>query len=255
MFYAAERRKTMIASTEHKLYQKMMRKGNDSILKSIRIDKGGGKGLIAGAIVLLVFTVPFTVLGLIGDPSSLFSYIISIPGLLLLILGIILKNKRTASWMSWYQEQTGFSESELHQVDRELASPSTTIVTSRFPNTVKDSYIAGFFTDHYVVINGVSPYVRRLEDIIAVGFSDSTDIWCMAFLTVQDSETMAVNLVTDTSRKQTLCNEIMRELYRHNPKILCGQEIVCDGRNYILERDGEQLLHLYKEGRTLALKG
>lgn len=45
-----------------------------------------------------------------------------------------------------------------------------------------------------MVINGVAPYVRRLEDIIAVAFSASTDIWHMVFLTVQDKESMAVHI-------------------------------------------------------------
>lgn len=241
----------MITSTEHKLYQRTMKKGKGSILKSIRIDKGGGKGMIAGAIILLVFTLPITIMGLLADAGDMVSILISVPGLLLLILGIVLKNKRNASWIAYYQKESGFSEAELHEIDRELASPSTTIVTCRFPNTTKDSYVAGFFTEHYVLINGVSPYLRRLEDIIAAAFSDSGDIWCMAFLTVQDKETLGVNLVTETSRKETLANEIMQELSRRNPKILCGQEIVCDGRGYILERDGAQLLRLYQEGRTL----
>lgn len=243
----------MIASTEHKLYQKTLKKGKDSILKSIRIDKGGGKGLIAGAIVLLIFTLPLSIFCLIAEAGVVVSILLSVPGLLLLVLGIIFKRKRTASWLSYYQEQTGFSEGELQQVDRELLSPSVTIVTCRFPNTTKDCYVAGFFTEHYVVINGVSPYVRRLEDIIAVAFSDSTDIWCMAFLTVQDKEALAVNLVTETSRKVTLANEIIQELSRRNPKILCGQVIACEGRHYILERDGAQILRLYQEGRTLEL--
>lgn len=243
----------MIASTEHKLYQKTLKKGKGSILKSIRIDKGGGKGLIAGAIVLLIFTLPLSIFCLIAKVGVVVSILLSVPGLLLLVLGIIFKRKRTASWLSYYQEQTGFSEGELHQVDRELLSPSVTIVTCRFPNTVKDCYVAGFFTEHYVVINGMSPYVRRLEDIIAVAFSDSTDIWCMAFLSTQDKEALAVNLVTETSRKVTLANEVMQELSRRNPNILCGQVIACEGRHYILERDGAQILRLYQEGRTLEL--
>lgn len=244
----------MIASTDHKLYQKYQKAANKkggSILKCIRTEKGGGKGLIAGAIVLLVFTIPITVIGLLADAGDIISILISVPGLLLLILGIVLRNKRNAGWISYYQKETGFTETELQQVDRELSSPSTSIVTCRFPNTTKDTYIAGFFTEHYVLINGVSPYLRRLEDIIAIAFSDSTDIWCMAFLTVLDKETLGVNLVTDTDRKVTLANEIMQELSRRNPKILCGQEIVCDGRHYILERDGAQILRLHQEGRTL----
>lgn len=88
---------------------------------------------------------------------------------------------------------------------------------------------------------------------IHAAFSDSTDIWCIAILSIQDQETMAVNLVTDTQRKNSLWMELMQELSRRNPKILCGQELVCDGRHYILERDGAQILRLYKEGRPLEL--
>ncbi len=241
----------MIASAEHKIYQKQSKVGNGSILKSIRIDKGGGKGLIAGAIVLLVFTLPITVLGIIVDATAIFSYIVSAPGILLLVLGIVLKRKRDSSWMSYYQETTGFSEGELQQIDRELADPSVTLVICRTPNAAIDNYIACFLTQHYMVMNGIDPYVRRLEDIIAVAFSDSTDIWSMTSLTTQDKEAMSVGLVTDTSKKAALCTEIMLELRKRNPKIICGQEIVCDGRNYILERDGAELLRLYKEGHPL----
>ena len=67
-------------------------------------------------------------------------------------------------------------------IDNELTSPSTTIVTCRTRNAAVENYIAGFFTEHYVLINGIYPYLRRLEDIIAVGFSDSTDIWCLVAL-------------------------------------------------------------------------
>lgn len=241
----------MIASTEHKLYQKQKKVGNGSILKSIRIDKGGGKGLIAGAIVLLIFTLPVTVLGIIVDATAIFSYIVSAPGILLLVLGIVLKRKRDSGWMSYYQETTGFSEGNLQQIDRELADPTVTLVICRTPNAAIDNYIACFLTQHYMVMNGIDPYVRRLEDIIAVAFSDSTDFWTMKCLTTQDKEAMSLDLFTDTHKKAALCTEIMLELRKRNPKIVCGQEIVCEGRKYILERDSVELLRLYKEGRLL----
>lgn len=244
----------MITSTEHKLYQKLMKKGEGSILKAIRTDKGGGKGLIAGGIFLMVvafiFGVPLILAGLpsAGLASAAF---FGVPALLLFAIGIPMKHKRETSWMSYYQKKTGYSEGELQQVDRELNSTSTTIVTGRKSDTAPANFIAGFFTDHYVLINGVDPYLRRLDDIIAVAFSDSTDIWSMACLTKLDQETMMVGLFADTQRKKSLCGEFMQEMHRRNPKILCGQSIVCDGRNYILERDGAQLLRLYQEGRTL----
>lgn len=241
----------MIASAEHKIYQRHMKKGDGSILKAIRIDKGGGKGLIAGAIVLLVFTLPITLFGIRADATAIFPYIVLAPGMLLLVLGIVLKRKRDSGWMSYYQETTGFSEGELQQIDRELADPSVTLVICKSPNAAIDDYAACFLTQHYMVMNGMEPYVRRLEDIIAVAFSDSTDFWSMKCLTTQDKEIMSLDLFTDTHKKAALCTEIMLELRTRNPKIICGQGIVCEGRNYILERDGAELLRLYKEGRPL----
>ncbi len=233
----------MIASTEHKDYQKLMKKGKGSILKAIRADKGGGKGLIVGGIVLLAAALLLSMFG-----GLLF---FGIPALLLLAIGIPLKYKREASWLSYYQEQTGYSESELLRIDRELASPSVALVTTS--GAAANNGIACFFTEHYMVMNGVSPYVRRLEDFIAVAFSDSTDIWSMASLTKQDKETQSVGLFTDTAKKAALCGEIMQELHRRNPNVLCGPAIACEGRRYILERDGAELLRLYREGRKLEL--
>jgi len=231
----------MIVSTENKDYQKLLKKGNGSILKAIRADKGGGKGLIAGGIVLLVAALLLSMFG-----GLIF---FGIPALVLLAIGIPLKRKREASWLSYYQEQTGYSEGELTQLDRELASPSAALV---IPSGAANG-IACFFTEHYMVMNGVSPYVRRLDDFIAVAFSDSTDNWNMASLTKRDKETRAVGLFTDTAKKAGLCGEIMQELRRRNPDVLCGPVIACEGKRYILERDGAEILRLYQEGRKLEL--
>ncbi len=85
-----------------------------------------------------------------------------------------------------------------------------------------------------MVVNGVYPYIRRLEDFIAVAFSDSTDNWNMSSLTKQDKNTNSVGLFTDTAKKAALCNEMIQELHHRNPNVLCGQVIVCEGRQYIL---------------------
>lgn len=243
----------MIASTEHKLYRNMLKKGNNSILQALRKVGGWGKGLIAGGIVLLIFTLPITILCLLGNAGVVGSILFSAPGILLIAFGIPMNHKREASWLSYYQEQTGYSEGELLQIDRELADPSTTIVTCKAPNAAKDSYVACFFTEHYMVMNGMEPYVRRLDDIIAVAFSDSTDIWHMVCLSKSDQKAAALGLFTETQGKVKLCREIMQELYRRNPNVLCGQEIVCDGKRYILERDSAEILRLYQEGRTLGV--
>ena len=236
----------MLVTTEHRLYKNMAKKGKGNILKYIRTSKGLGKGLIAGAIVLLFFSLPVTISLLLAKANAVVAILLSAPGTLLLILGIYFAHKRAASWISYYQEQTGFSEGEIQQVNLELSSPSTAIVTCQ-------NFISAFFTEHYVVMNDVYPYVRRLEDIIAVAFSDSTDIWFMAILSTRDQEAKAVNLHADTQGKRALCMELMQQMCSRNPRILCGQDIVCDGRHYILERDGAQILRLYQEGRPLEL--
>lgn len=237
----------MTASTEHKLYQKMLKKGKGSILKAIRIDKGAGKGLIAGGFILLGAAVLLSFFGGL--------IIFGIPALILFAIGICLSRKREASWISYYQEASGFSESEVLQLDRELASPNITLVICKSPGAAMDNFIACFFTEHYMVVNGVYPYVRRLEDFIAAAFSDSTDIWSMSSLTTQDKETKPVLLFTDTSKKAALCAEMIQELRRRNPNVLCGQMIACEGRRYILERDGAEILRLYHEGRRLEPAG
>lgn len=246
----------MIASADNKLYQKILKKGDGSILKAIRMDKGAGRGLIAVGIMFLVLAL------LIGLPIVAFAaskltgikifIIMLLPSLLFLVLGIVLKKKRIANWLSYYQKAFGYSEEELLQIDRELASGSVRLVVCKRPGGAED-YIYSFMTEHYVLINGVYPYLKKLDDFIAVAFSNSTDQWCMASLTKQDTTTMAIPLFTNTEHKQALCMEVMQELYRHNPEILCGQQIVCEGKVYILERDGETLSRLYKEGHTLEL--
>ena len=137
------------------------------------------------------------------------------------------------------------------QADRELASSSVKLVLCRRPGGVREDYIYCFVTENYALVNGVYPYLKRLEDFIAVAFSDSTDQWCLASLTKQDEATMSIPLFTDTERKKALCMEVIQELYCHNSNILCGQQIACEGRIYILERDGEALVRLYKEGHKL----
>lgn len=246
----------MIASADNKLYQKILKKGDGSILKSIRMDKGAGRGLIAVGIMFLVIAL------LIGLPVVAFAnskldgikifVIMLVPSLLFIVPGIILKKKRIANWLSYYQKEFGYTEAELLEIDRALASGSVRLIVCKRPGGAED-YIYCFITEHHVLINGVYPYLKKLDDFIAVAFSNSTDQWCMASLTKQDNTTMAIPLFTNTEHKQALCMEVMQELYRHNPNILCGQQIACEGRIYILERDGEILSRLYKEGRQLEL--
>ena len=88
----------MITSTENNVYQKLLKKGNGSILKAIRMDKGAGRGMIAAGIMFLVIAL------MLGLPVVAFAAsksmglcvfgVLLVPSVLLIIPGIILKNKR-----------------------------------------------------------------------------------------------------------------------------------------------------------------
>ncbi len=232
----------MIASTEHKSYQKLLKKGKGSILKSIRTDKGAGRGLIAGGLCLLAFAFLSALLSVL-DGDFLSAVISLLPGLLLLVPGIYLKNKRDSSWLSYYQKKTGFTEMELHQLERELTSSDVNIVICRQPGAATDSFIACFITENYMVMNGMDPYVRRLEDIIAVAFSDSTDIWSMSSLTRQDKETMAVGLIT--------CGKILFVIEKHDK--IGDPELISTAPDFLIHRKFYAYYLLIKNGCVLTL--
>lgn len=241
----------MIATTNHRLYVNTRAKGRGSILKAMRTDKGAGRGLIAGSIVLLVFTLPFSISCYMSGINVLISSLFSVPGFLMLVLGIVFMHKRNSTWVEYYQKESGFSEAEVVRVDMELTYPSVSLVICKNFGAISENHIACLVTNNYVVINGMDPYIRRLEDIIAAAFSDSMAIWYMVCLSKQDEDVVFLSLFAESYEKKAICWEMIGEMHKRNPNILCSQEIVCEGRVYILERDGAEILRLYKEGRKL----
>lgn len=243
----------MVVSREHKAYQELLKKGNGSILKGTRASVGGGKGMIALGISLLV-------IGLLSGGSAMLVSLTygltslacwGVPGLILLVLGIRSKKKRDTGYLDYFKNQSMLTEAELQQFDREMSTSSVRVVTCSRPGEFKENYVAAVFGKKHVLINNFKSAVKRVEDVIAVAFSDSTDNWVLIMLTKQDEEAMYYGLLTDTNKKEALCQELIQEMCRINPEIIVGQEIVCEGRHYILERDSVELMRLYKQGYKL----
>jgi len=243
----------MVVTKEHKAYQALLKKGNGSILKGIRFAVGGGRGMIAGGITLLVFGVIFGFpLVFVDGVFGLVTFgIFLLPALLLIFFGVRLKKKRESTWLDYYKEKCMLTEGELMQFDREMATSSVRAVVSPRPNERKLNYVAGIFGENHVLLNSLVPFVSRAEDILAVAFSDSGQNWGVVILTKKMDDIWWHGLFADTHIKRPLYEELVQEMCRLNPEIIVGQEIVCEGKYYILERDGKKLAHLYKQGYKL----
>lgn len=238
----------MVIAREDKEYQKLLKAG--SILKGLRSSKGGGLGCIGGGVTLALFgLLLFLLLG------PFFLCLFGVPGVILILVGLRLKHKRDSSYLSYYQKQTGFSEGELRSVDRELAAPNVHIIGYIKAGAVNEHGIACFITEHYFVTEGY--YVRRLEDMIAAAYTDRMVpdgehvIFGLLCLSKQDKEVCFMTFGAASDKKEELCLEIIEELARRNPKLLCQEYIQCGDREYELMTESREILRLYQEGRRL----
>ncbi len=237
----------MVLNRDHAEYRKLAKSG--SILKGLRTFKGGGLGLIAGGWVLIGFAV-FTALlflpfGIIGG-AIFFLVLLGVPGLILIGIGIPMRNKRNRTYMEFYQKETGFSEQELLQLDQELAAPDVEIIGYvREGGSKKHPGIACIITEHYFVTEWY--YIRRLEDMIAAAFTDATAIFGLLCLSKQDTEAQFMTFGAPSDKKEALCTEIIQALHRRNPNLICHKKFLWNGQRFDLEKDGKAIRQMYLE--------
>lgn len=237
----------MIVDKNDSAYKKLIKKGNGSVLKGLRAVKGGGRGCIAGGGVLLgfglVFGIPILIAGIAEGALADFitAAVLIAPGLLAMVIGFILRNKRNSSYMEFYQKETGFSEEELKQVDRELTSDNVQMIGYvKFGAASKrDRAVACFITDNYFVTEWY--YVRRIEDMVAAAFSDSEDVWGLVCLSSRDKEAWFETYNVQADRKQELCMEIIAAL-KSRKEIISTQFFTLNKKKYDLRKNSRELL-------------
>lgn len=242
----------MILNTDNEVYRKYAKDG--SVLKGLRISRGGGKGLVAGGITLFIFAGVLALLfGAMGSFGGALFFIVlfGVPGLLLLGIGIPMKNKRNNGWLEFYKEDTGFSEEELAQVDRELMSPNVQIIGYVLSGgSKKHPTIACLITDHYFVTE--HGYVRRIADMLTSVYSEVTpggaDIFGILFLSKQDKDIDFTTFGAASDKKRALCMEIIQALHARNPQILRTRKVACEGKMYDVMKDGKEIKRLCLEG-------
>lgn len=235
-----------------------------SVLKAYRAQGGGGKGLIAGGVVLLVFGallgIPLMFLRVLGGLVVL--AIFAVPGLALILPGIALNKKRMAAYMEYYQKETGYSLEELQEADRELLGPEAVKIVCKTDRSAGKNETVFFITPHYFLsvwaVNGC--YLRRLDDIVAAFYSSEIPgingyRQNLFIITRQDTQQSGRTneytqkqyrgfenaLLTMNKNCQEICNETVGEMAARAPHIITRQYIVVkDVRYNLLSMDNWQ---------------
>lgn len=244
----------MILASGDERRERYLKNGN--VLWRIRNTGGGPKGCIAGGVVFLIFSVflagMFVVLDLLAG-ALVFGVILAIPGILMVLIGMLLQGRRKRKYIAYYQKLTGFDADEVRRVDRELMEPEM-VMFGNVPeiNNVgaseKKPQIACMITRNYFVMPMLAGkcYVRRISDMILATWSEEIPGigGCkrgLVFLSDRDdSAYMNAFLTVFTS------GEIIDELEKRNPGLVTKQKFTYGGRDYDVIKDGGEIVRLYE---------
>lgn len=228
-----------------------------SVLKAYRAQGGGGAGIMAGGIVLLVFGILLGGLALLGSLKAglVVLVIFGGPGLLLTLLGNSKRKKRIESYLEFYLKDSGLNREELQEADRELMSQNAVKIGCVTDRSGGKKEIVFFVTDHYFLsawpVYGA--YLRKIEDIAAAFYSAQIPgiggyRQNLFVITKQDIEEKGMkneytkkqyrgfenSILTNQRHCREVCMEVLGELASRAPHLITCQNIAVDGVKYDL---------------------
>lgn len=228
-----------------------------SVLAAFRSQGGGGKGLAAGGIVLLVFGallgLPLMLVRVLGGLVVL--AVFAVPGLAMVIPGLALNKKRQTRYLEYYQKETGYSQAELEEADRELLDPNAVKIINKTDRSGGKEETVFMITQHYFLsvwpVNGC--YLRKLDDIVAAFCSNEIPgingyRQNLFVITRQDIQEKALEneytkkqyrgfengILTGQKNCRQVCEEALSEMTARTPHIITSQYIVAKGNRYNL---------------------
>ena len=235
--------------------QKLVNK-HGSVLKAYRSQGGGGAGMAAGGMVLLIsgiFLGGICLLFLGWESAAVVGGIFALPGLLLVLFGKNMHKKRVNNYLDFYQQETGYTAEELQQADRELMGPGALCITGK-TNRAKEE-ILFMITDHYFLsvwpVKGC--YLLKLDDMVAAfysaqipgigGYREGVQI-----ISRQDTKKAGVknpftkkeyggfdnSLMSEQRDAEQICREAVEEIAKRAPHVITYQNIVVSGVQYNL---------------------
>lgn len=228
-----------------------------SVLKAFRSQGGGGAGLMAGGIVLVVAGVPLGLLCLLalGSRGLLVGAFFAVPGLLLILWGMSLRKKRLANYLEFYKKDTGYSEAELQEADRELMSPDAVKIGGKMDNSGGKEGIIFMVTEHYflAIWPVYGAYLRKLDDIVAAFYSAQIpgiggyrqNLFVISRqeiakkgeknpFTKKEYQGFECGMMSEQRHCQQTCAEVLEEMIKRAPHIITSQNIAVNGVPYNL---------------------
>lgn len=167
-----------------------------SVLKAYRMQETKGTAVL---LVLGIYFIFFgALIGIIGfvEPDDFIVWCIASAflvgvGVLILLIRAAVRGSRARHYLSYYQKQTGYSERELQEADRELMGYSAVklgevlqsqnrnpyVITSpevwEFLRLKRKPTLMYIITAHYILAVGSmnGAHLRKLEDIVAAFYS------------------------------------------------------------------------------------
>lgn len=237
-----------------KKMQKLVRKYG-SVLKAYRSRGGGAVGAMAVGIMLFVIGIILILLFFLtsGVNGLTTGCAFAVPGLLLTLLGVILRGARVRGYLNYYQSETGYSAEELQAADRELMGPGTYVIAGR-TNRAKMEVVF-MITEHYFM--SVWPnkgcYLVKLEDIVAIFHSCqipyiSVNLEGLHVISKRDVAGMGQKnpltkkqyggysnaIMGEQQNAEEMCMKAVEEIARRVPHVIRYQNIVVNGEKFDL---------------------
>ncbi len=239
----------MVFTPDESLKRKMQDHG--SVLRFMNSKAGLGNGLIAGGMVFLIFGVLLG--GMLLLPGTLrlrsiltLAGICCAPGILLIAIGAVLRQRRIVNWKKGYRKRSGLSEEELQQAETEFMEPGTVLFAFDEGKSLGRLKLAGFITEHYVKIPGPWSVMYRLSDLVACFYAKGVK-------EELDAEHAFVIYGTDPDRSYMLRDtandkvntEIVDAIASRCPSVIAARRFLYDGKEYdaLLKQDEVIALH------------
>lgn len=227
------------------------------VLLRMRNTGGGAKGCMAGGITLIVIAVllmaAFLAMDLALAGTLVFGGFFGIPGILLLVLGLLLQRRKMKKYLDYYQEETGFDKEELRRLEQEILEPDM-VMFGNVPEekntgaSEKHPQIACMLTKNYFVMPMVmgKSYIRRISDMILATYSQEIPgingyKHGLVFLSRRDDIAYMNAFLT-----RDVCDEIMKALWEKNPEIITQQRFSYGERSYDVIKDSPEIVKLYE---------
>ncbi len=241
----------MVFEPDEKLKKKMDKDG--SVLKYMHGAAGAGKGLYAcgGMFAAIGVLFVFALKAIDLQMALITGGACVILGLLMVVGGMALQNRRESRWAETYCRKTGFSEEELRKVDAEFKQPGTILFALEKGKDNSSLKKMGFITDHYIRFAGIHPALARLEDLVACFYTKKflckDGGYDKALIAYSRDQKLSVMF---TGPNEKAAQEIVDIIVKCNPMVISHHHFQYGDRTYDAVKDMEEVIQLHDQIRA-----